>query len=368
MRIEGLSLKGIGVFDEVNISFPEVKKKNIAEVHIFTGPNGSGKTTLLHALASVFGPPDVWNKLSLNKLHKRFRVLNPSTPLETSQFSVHFEDTIQAIALGKDGKIQYNKNSKKLEDYCFLANMADTPSSSFDFAAFSYSGYRFIEGQKVNLISAFNENPLNQALEFIKTSSNKSGTYNLNQWIANSISKRSISKEKGNTQHADRYAKTLKILEEIIGEITGNSIQFELSLDPINLYVNTNDTLLDFDMLPDGIRSLIGWIGDLLMRLDGLIWENETPIFERRLLIFLDEIEVHLHPAWQRKVLPVIQKLFVNSQIFLSTHSPFVVNSVDNAWVHSLELQENKKALVKSPLPSKAGNSYANVLSEILLR
>ena len=66
------------------------------------------------------------------------------------------------------------------------------------------------------------------------------------------------------------------------------------------------------------------------------------PIIEKNLILFLDEIEVHLHPAWQRKVLPVVQKLFKNSQIFISTHSPFVVNSVDDAWVYKLEVEEWK--------------------------
>ncbi len=82
------------------------------------------------------------------------------------------------------------------------------------------------------------------------------------------------------------------------------------------------------------------------MRIDSLKWEDDSPIFEKNLILFLDEIEVHLHPAWQRKVLPVVQKLFKNSQIFVSTHSPFVVNSVDDAWVYKLKLEENGKAKV----------------------
>ena len=88
------------------------------------------------------------------------------------------------------------------------------------------------------------------------------------------------------------------------------------------------------------------------------------PIFEREIILFLDEIEVHLHPAWQRKVLPVVQKLFKNSQIFVSTHSPFVVNSIDDAWVYKLELEDGK-AKVAEILKSEDAWSYSYVLSEI---
>ena len=67
--------------------------------------------------------------------------------------------------------------------------------------------------------------------------------------------------------------------------------------------------------MPDGLRSLISWIADLLGRIDLLKWKDDLLILEKNLILFLDEIEVHLHPAWQRKVLPVVQKLFKNSQI-----------------------------------------------------
>lgn len=80
--------------------------------------------------------------------------------------------------------------------------------------------------------------------------------------------------------------------------------------------------------------------------------------------MFLDEIDVHLHPAWQRKILPVVQKLFKNSQIFVSTHSPFVVGSVDGAWVYKLEKRGNF-TFVNEPVLSEDAKSYQTILEEI---
>jgi predicted ATP-binding protein involved in virulence len=100
------------------------------------------------------------------------------------------------------------------------------------------------------------------------------------------------------------------------------------------------------------------------MRLDSLKWKDNTPIFEREIILFLDEIEVHMHPAWQRKILPVVQKLFKNSQIFVSTHSPFVVNSVDDAWVYELKV-ENGKAQVAEKNLTKTAYSYQTILREV---
>lgn len=67
------------------------------------------------------------------------------------------------------------------------------------------------------------------------------------------------------------------------------------------------------------------------MRLDRLPWKDQTPILDREITLFLDEIEVHLHPAWQRRILPVVQSLFSKAQVFVSTHSPFVIASADDA-------------------------------------
>ena len=71
------------------------------------------------------------------------------------------------------------------------------------------------------------------------------------------------------------------------------------------------------------------------MRLDAIPWENKSiPITEQKIFLFLDEIEVHLHPTWQYKILGIINNLLPNAQIFISTHSPFIINSIDNAKIY----------------------------------
>ncbi len=89
----------------------------------------------------------------------------------------------------------------------------------------------------------------------------------------------------------------------------------------------------------------------------------DAPLLEQPLILFLDEIDIHLHPKWQRKVLPVVQKLFPNAQIFVSTHSPFVVGSVQDAWVYKLDDAKTQKTIVG--IPSGAGTSYEVLLEEI---
>jgi len=138
----------------------------------------------------------------------------------------------------------------------------------------------------------------------------------------------------------------LKKIEIAVYQITDLQIHFELEDDPLSVVLKLKDEKIDFSLLPDGLKSIISWIADLLMKMDRIQWEGEVEIFDRNFILFLDEIEVHLHPAWQRKILPVIKKLFKNAQIFISTHSPFVVGSVDGAWVYKFRTPDLEQTRV----------------------
>jgi predicted ATP-binding protein involved in virulence len=232
-----------------------------------------------------------------------------------------------------------------------------------DFAAFAYSGYRYDSAQPVDAVQDYKMNPLFDALDFIKDT-NQNNKFTINQWVTNSLFK-SAFEEKKDSARAAKFIVALKSMETAISEITGWSVKFDLNTSPLDLVAEINGKKLDFDVLPDGLRSLISWMGDLLMRVDSVKWQDDLPAFEKNLILFLDEIEVHLHPAWQRKVLPVVQRLFKNSQIFLSTHSPFVVNSVDGAWIYELDFKENGSAEVKEVRESKTSYSVQNVLRTV---
>lgn len=373
MKIRKLQLKNIGVFDDENIEFQPCPAKDKAEIHIFTGQNGSGKTTILQALVSRF---DFYIKSNLavienchplpNKFHKRFR--KDGSVLVISDFSSN-GDIFVKTRLDWSENLPYPlgwQEEQMPSDYWVSSLSKSKPydnEMSFRFIPFAVSGYRRIESKRIEAIKESNNfNPLFQALEFVKDYEGDN-QLSINQLIANNISKSAIERGR-NEEKSKKFANVIKSIEQAISEITDWKVEFDLETEPTNLITRVNGEDLDFDVLPDGLRSLISWIADLLGRVDLLKWQDDLPIFEKKLILFLDEIEVHLHPAWQKKVLPVVQKLFKNAQIFVSTHSPFVVNSVDDAWVYKLEL-ENGKAKVDEPIRTENSNSVTQVLREI---
>ncbi len=175
-----------------------------------------------------------------------------------------------------------------------------------------------------------------------------------------------LAQGKGNAALAKSYLETVERLKIAIGAIIQKEIDFDIDESDLKVWIVVAGEKLEFNQLPDGLKSIISWISDLLMRMDRVKWENDTPVFDRNFILFLDEIEVHMHPAWQRKILPVVQKLFPNAQIFISTHSPFVVGSVDGAWIHKLVKPNGDSKLAEGyPILSEDEKSYEYWLEEV---
>jgi predicted ATP-binding protein involved in virulence len=376
MRIKRVNLKNIGVFEDETIDFQPCPSKGKAEIHIFTGTNGSGKSTILKTLAAGFeqvalvkDKQELICEKNTNNICKYLRNKN-----ETSGATLHLHTEKNNIG---DIFIQYTGCPHGLshlhlvgDDHIEIAmyradfRRTDLRECVFDYALFAYSGYRWLnfsnlaEDAKVT----HKKNSLYQSLEFVKE---PNFAFNIDNWISSSLLRRSYAQMEGLKHKAHNYTDTIHRLEKAIGEITGYEVKFKLDKFLKNPVIWYNDTEHDLDVLPDGLKSIISWLADLCMRLEDLMWVNDMPIFDRNIILFLDEIEVHLHIEWQRKILPVIQKLLPNAQVFISTHSPFVVNSVDDAWIYNLAIEKNNHAKVAHIELSEDGKSISYMLRQI---
>lgn len=72
-------------------------------------------------------------------------------------------------------------------------------------------------------------------------------------------------------------------------------------------------------------------LGDLARRIAIANPYRENPM-EGEGIVLIDEIELHMHPSWQRRILGVLKQLFPNVQFIITTHSPQVLGSVDNSY------------------------------------
>lgn len=349
MRIQSIHIKNTGVFLNEKIEFA-CCRPNGAEIHIFTGPNGSGKSTILHSLAAGFNHVATNKRCQVihNDLYKRFHSFEEDGGSHRSQIKIVLDNdkTVTSYGCPNCRNMHIETNSSEVEEYQTQMGLHEPSSYEFDFALYASSGYRMVDYQFPNdsrLI--LSDNPLFQSLEFEKK---QLQSIPIDEWIWQSMMNKYAAI--GQAQNGDVnvkpqiHAEVIDRITEAIRQVVGNDFDFILQLQPpsVKFKYGNSKKELEFNLLADGLKSLISWMADLAKMLNSIHWKDKNKsILDQSVIIFLDEIEVHLHPLWQRKVLPMVTTLFPNAQIFASSHSPFIINSVDGAWIYKLQANEN---------------------------
>jgi hypothetical protein len=162
--------------------------------------------------------------------------------------------------------------------------------------------------------------------------------------------------------HARRMLDTLReVVTRFVPEFTDLRIEDKPTL---RFVVEKNDIPLALNQLSDGERGLLAVIFDIARRLTIANPGLDDPIAEGKAIILIDEIELHLHPTWQRQVLRRFTEMFKNCQFIVTTHSPQVLGEVESRCIRYL-LYEDHKLLAWTP-PRSLGLDASRVLEEIM--
>lgn len=120
----------------------------------------------------------------------------------------------------------------------------------------------------------------------------------------------------------------LRAVREAVAALMPGFDNLRIQRDPSPVMVVTKaDVELRLDQLSDGERNLIALAGDLARRMVLANPNSDAPRVTEG-VVMLDEVEQHLHPAWQRRVIPALQRAFPAVQWIVTTHSPQVLSSV----------------------------------------
>lgn len=98
---------------------------------------------------------------------------------------------------------------------------------------------------------------------------------------------------------------------------------------PLRFAVKMNQEVLDIMQLSDGYKTLLSLVIDLSSRMALANPQMKNPL-DAPAIVLIDEIDLHLHPEWQRRVVGDLLSAFPNTQFILTTHSPYIVESVNN--------------------------------------
>ncbi len=133
--------------------------------------------------------------------------------------------------------------------------------------------------------------------------------------------------------------------------------------NPLRMEVEKNGKRLTVNQLSDGEKCLIAMIGDLARRMSIANPARENPL-EGEGIILIDEIDLHLHPKWQRMIIPKLLEVFPNAQFIISTHSPHVITQVQPESLFLLK-QTDSGMVAEQPTESY-GKSVERILEDLM--
>jgi hypothetical protein len=156
----------------------------------------------------------------------------------------------------------------------------------------------------------------------------------------------------------------LQVLEQLRGVVSTFIPEFtnlRIETAPLRLLVDKAGVPLTLNQLSDGERGMLAILFDISRRLAIANPDSADPIAEGEAIVLIDEIELHLHPMWQRQVLKRFTETFKACQFVVTSHSPLVLGEVPNKSVRFLFRANGK---VDSWTPDHAFGLDANRILE----
>ncbi|TWV99686.1 AAA family ATPase [Chitinophaga pinensis] len=155
------------------------------------------------------------------------------------------------------------------------------------------------------------------------------------QYIVNLKADRSFAKDENEDAVVAEVDSWFSRFEKSLAELFGNP-EIKLSFDRKNYNFNLLEpgkSPYNLNELSDGYSAILSIITELILRMDSI----DAKSYDVEGIVLIDEVETHLHIELQKKILPFLTSFFPKIQFIVTTHSPFVLSSIENAVICDLE-------------------------------
>ncbi|WP_460585835.1 AAA family ATPase [Hymenobacter arcticus] len=374
-----LSLENVRSFGEKQtISFAREDGRP-APWTVILGDNGVGKTTVLRCLASVM-PVDTPNEYPIQAL--------PDFPQEWIKEDYpprYFLDTMQKWLVHRKNtesgnfkwqfareaylNLNYSKKKQEVDDKMFI-KFSFSPNGKFKFGTqevyhkkslglicYGYGASRTTgkstlgdTATKDNCLSLFDEH---------------ADLLNAEEWFLQADYR---IKSDDSPLIRQNFELLKAALIDILDEVT------EIKVSPVAPGGNPQQGLqfltpygwVRLREMSLGYQTMVVWITDFASKLFIRYPESKNPLAEPA-IVLIDEIDLHLHPEWQRKLIGYLSRLFPNTQFIATAHSPLVVQAAGDAGANVVLLKRvGDQTIVVQDLEDVRGWRVDQILSSEL--
>lgn len=344
MYVSTIRISNLRSFREAEVAFCHPGCENAPQldnVTLLLGDNGAGKTSILRAVALAALAPIIGSSgFRPYRLVRQAREEAARLAVIKGDFILHDQD-LGSASRDKEVLSQTHTHIERRGDFEQISAMSASTSggpwegifeeSSPAFLVLGYGASRRVEGVATVDVS------LRAKSRFIRYD-RVAGLFEegvtlvpLGSWLP-----------RFRSENPGRHRQVITLVNRLLPPETRIQEEPEGS-EYIFLH---NGASVPFAALSDGYRAFIGWIADLLYHVS-MGAPSGARLDETRGIVLLDEVDLHLHPAWQRRVVPQLAKALPNLQFILTSHSPLVVGTLHSENLRLIEADETGASVVK---------------------
>ena len=366
MPIEKLKLKNVGPFDDIELEFDP-------QVNVFTGPNNSGKSSALWALSGVTVYPFMFpQKLLRDGKDAKFKLqLRGGTLFDTTNL-VSTLASSEHIRILK--QIGYSKFIPALRRSTDFRSPGPTVARRKEEGDQTRSIRHYLENREslISLLSSSRDSSrTSEESEHLRLRERISfQSRDASVVIDERVIQRIIDLDyRSYIRKSPQSSDIIITIGEIASEITeGFPLRFSgVNEDERGFFpeFTTIDGPMPLNTLSQGTQSIIQWLAHLLIGY-AEYYDFPDDLSDKPGVVIIDEIDAHLHPSWQRRIIPTLTERFPNLQIFCSTHSPLMLAGLKSGQVQLLRRDEEGHVTVSRNDDDIIGWSADEVMRYIL--
>lgn len=372
MWVESITLNNIKCFQEQEIRFtrnPGARRYRAKPYYWITllGENGVGKSTILQALALLLAGPEAAKELLPRpagwvrdpKAPGKLTAILHQEEVDTGTFGEdkrrqtfsysYFVTGSTAVEVGKD-KQTYTEPALIEEPTKILSWLRTNAfaSGSKGWFAVGYGAFRRLTRVSQVLIPSLDQPK--RSSNFFTQFNEDTSLSSFERWMVYLDYRLAKDSKDTKAQQMKRVGE-----EAIIKLLPGN----------VTIAGVTTDGLIEFFVdsqkaptisLSDGFRSVIALAGDLIWRLLQAFPDLDDPT-QASGVVLIDELDIHLHPSWQREIAGWLRQVFPHLQFFVATHSPLVAAGAgEDALTLRLDIKDGNVQIMEIPYKDLASD------------
>ena len=302
-----------------NIQIP--LSKDTRKHLIITGKNGSGKTSVLLQLVDFLS--FVISKTFEQQNELETKLSKTESLLPKPSLSMRERDTFEYAI---------DDYKKKLQNW---TQGCVAQCTSYELLRKAYRAGEFIlafygDTRKIDVLSYKNIEKVH--LQPVYSFEDKPSK-NLAKYLVDLKSTQAFAQTKNDQKRANEIEDWFVRFEGILRKIyQDDSLTLDFNIDTFQFSIHIDGREpFGFNTMSMGYAAVFDIISDLIMRMES------KHRYDLEGIVLIDEIETHLHVDLQKQIVPILNGLFPNLQFIMTTHSPFILNSAENAVVYDLE-------------------------------